>query len=305
MKREFLDIAVINEQINNNKDVFVAQNEKKYREQLIKLSNTVINNQIKLVLLAGPTCAGKTTTAKLLKELLQEKGFSVVTVSMDDFFLNYKDTPNLPNGTKDLESIRALNLDQMERCFKTLFEKGEAMFPAYDFLTGINSDNVYHLTLSDKTIIIFEGLHTHNPALIERLHTKKYYKVYASALSGFKSNDKTMTTRQLRLLRRTVRDMEKRGYDPVATLHMWTNVVIAEDKFITPFKDSADAYIDTTHAMELAIYRDYFLNLMENYPQALERMPFYKIVEDSTSLDKSCLPDTSLMWEFVVKDEDK
>lgn len=301
MVRDFLDINNINEQLTNNKDFFVAQNEKKYRDQLIKLVNKIASSRVKMILLAGPTCAGKTTTAKLLQQLLEEKGYKVIAVSMDDFFLNYKDTPNLPNGTKDLDSLRAINLDQMEECFHTLFEKGEAMFPHYDFLTGMNNSNVYHLTFDDKTIIIFEGLHTHNPDLIKHLGTDKYFKVYASALSGFKFGDKTMTTRELRLLRRTVRDMEKRGYDPMATLSMWTNVVDSEDKYITPFKDSADAYINTTHAMEVAIYRDYFLNLMENYPQALEHMPFYDIVKESVSLDKNCLPDTSLMWEFVVK----
>ena len=301
LKRDTLNLQEINHELQDDAKFFVASCEKKYHDQLDKVAKEIVTSAVKMVFLAGPTCAGKTTTAKLLSEDLSKYGYRVLTVSMDDFFYNYDDTPDLPNGKKDLESPRSINADDMTRCFRKLFTEGEADFPKYDFLTGKNIPNVYHLTMSDKTIIILEGLHALNPIFFEKFSFIKCFRIYASALSGFKIGNNVMSTRDFRLLRRTVRDYKKRGYDPLETLDMWKNVVRAEDEFIVPYKDTADAYINTTHANEVAIYRDYFLKLLEEYPTSRAEMPFATLVEKSVSLDKSVLPDNSVLWEFLEK----
>ena len=303
MQTEYLNIEIINNNLTENVYHVVRRAEDRYRTQLSNLASLIIKRgDIKVVLLAGPSCAGKTTSASLLKGILEERGYQVLTVSMDDFFLDREDTPLLPNGMKDYDSIRALNLEQMERCFSTLWEKKSAWFPEYDFKTGDNKDDQKLLTMTDNTIIVFEGLHAINPELTKHLGTDAFFKVYASATSGFEYGKERIEPRNLRLIRRMVRDAARRGNSPETTLKTWQNVCEAEDKFITPYKDQVDYVINTTHSYELALYREQFLAFVDEDEIIEEKLPFSHIVRESVEMDKRLLPDTTLMWEFIDKE---
>ena len=303
MDQEFLNVEIINEQLEKNTYHVIRRAEDRYRSQLSTLASQIIERgDIKIVLLAGPSCAGKTTSAKLLKGVLEERGYHVVTVSMDDFFLNREDTPILPNGMKDYDSVRSLNLVQMEECFSTLWEQKKAWFPIYDFKTGINHAHKKFLKIDENTIIIFEGLHVINPELTCHLGTTAFFKVYASTISGFVYQDQYMDARQLRLVRRMVRDVDRRGNSPETTLQTWTNVCAGEDLYIAPYKDQCDFMINTTHTYELALYREKFLEFMDNHEIVSKDLPFVEMIRASVEIDKKLLPDTTLMWEFVSKD---
>lgn len=293
----------VNKLIENNPLKLVRDAESKYRGQLFKLVKKILSTKRnKIVLLAGPSCAGKTTTARLLKEILQIHNRHIITISMDDFFLNRDETPKLPNGSYDFDSINALNLDQLETCFTTLFTKGRAKFPHFDFIAGKNKPGVFEYTLRNNTIVLFEGLHVLNPELTRRLGTDKFYKVYAHPETTFKSDDFELSPRNLRLVRRIIRDAERRGHTPEHTLKMWGDVVAAENVYIEPFKQDADFLVNTTHAYELGVYKKELYALLFNHEEAIRQLSFLDIFDSVNNLSKKHIPDTSLMWEFVDKD---
>ncbi len=305
---DFININEVNRKLDENEMKVMYDAESAYRGQLFLLVQNILKQKVvpKIILLAGPSCAGKTTTARLIKEILETKKKKAIIISMDDFFLNREDTPLLPNGMKDFDSLRAVNLKQMQRCFKELFKNGKAGFPRFDFVSGLNLENEYELTFDDDTFVIYEGLHVLNPELIKHLGTDKFFRVYADALKGFKRDEfYKISNRNLRLIRRMIRDCARRGKSPETTLKTWRNVCDAEDTYIAPFKDSADAFINTTHDFELALYKTDFFELVMENRDVVKDLPFMEIFEDSISLDKRRIPDTSLMWEFVDKQEDE
>lgn len=306
MKKEYININEVNKQLKDNNIRVMLNDESAYRGQLFQLVRKVLKQRrkTKILLLAGPSCAGKTTTANLIKEILEHKKKKVIIVSMDDFFLNRDDTPLLPNGMPDFDGLRALNFKQMHNCFKTLFETGFAKFPRFDFLTGLNMPDQYELTYTKDTIVIFEGLHVLNPELIKHLGTKDVFKVYASATQGFEMDDFVkMSARQLRLIRRMIRDIVRRGHSPAWTMKNWRNVCDAEDTYIEPFKSTADFIINTTHSYELALYKDEFFKIVINHREDVKDLNFIPLIEFSESLSSALLPETSLMWEFIDKPE--
>lgn len=306
MITEFIDIKEVNRKLEDNNVKLMLDNESAYRSQLFTLVNTALKprRKPKIVLLAGPSCAGKTTTAHILKEIFEHKKYKAIIVSMDDFFLNREDTPLLPNGMKDFDGLRAVNLKQMEECFSNLFKNGSAGFPRYDFITGLNLPDEYFLEYDKRTIIIFEGLHVLNPELIKHLGTTDVFKVYVSALKGFKNSEYSkIGIRNLRLIRRMIRDVKRRGKSPETTIKTWQNVCEAEDDYITPFKDSADFLVNTTHEFELALYKNEFFAIVANNRDVEFQFTFLRAFDESLSLDKRLLPDTSLMWEFIDKPE--
>lgn len=305
---EFIDINKVNEELRDNNIKVMLDNESSYRSQLFKLVNDCLKRRRKpkILLLSGPSCAGKTTTAHIIKEILERKKYKAIIVSMDDFFVHREDTPLLPNGMKDFDGLGAVNLKQMDRCFSELFAKGKAGFPRFDFVSGLNIENEYQLEYDKHTFIIFEGLHVLNPELIKHLGTNLVYKVYVDALRGFKASEYAkIGIRNLRLIRRMVRDVRRRGKSPENTIKTWHNVCEAEDDYIVPFKDTADCLVDTTHEFELALYKRDFFEIVVNNRDVNFQISFLKAFDESDSLDKRLLPETSLMWEFIDKPQDE
>lgn len=299
----FYNIEEINYLIKQNRRKLILDNESKYRGELFELAEEVTkNSNIKMVLIGGPSCAGKTTTCKLLHEILIKKGYKVIDISLDDFFKNREETPLLPNGNKDYDSLRAIDLVKVKACFTKLFIEGKAGFPQYDFITGMNTDNVFQLEYDPKTIIIFEGLHVLNPDLIHELGTKDVYKVYASALSGFNYMEHLIDNRNLRLIRRMIRDVSRRGHSPMKTFETWVDVCEAEDKYITPYSEDVDFRVNTTHSFEIALYKKELLMLIRNYPDVINYIGFLiPIFERALTISTEELPKTSLMWEFLER----
>lgn len=297
----FIDVSEINKQLSANAKKVVLDAESNYRGQLFRVAKRILSGNSKIVLLAGPSCAGKTTSATLLKQILERRNKHVITISMDDFFVDRENTPKLPDGSFDFDSINTVNLDQMEHCFKELFEKGKAKFPRFSFLDGRNFPDVFEYELKKNTIILFEGLHVLNPELISRIGTDKFYKLYAEPMIGFKYKETELIPQNLRLVRRIVRDVERRGHSPERTLSMWKNVTDAENIYIEPFKDTADFVINTTHAYEMGIFKKELKLVINRYPETKDALPFLAVFENSELLNKQMLPHTSLMWEFIDK----
>lgn len=296
-------ITEINKQIENDSLKLVLDAESSYRGQLFILAKKIISgNKNKIVLLAGPSCAGKTTSARLLKEILERYNRHVITVSMDDFFVNREDTPLLPDGSYDFDSLGAINLNLMQECFTKLFTTGNAKFPIFDFKEGKSKHDHYEFELRKNTIILFEGLHVLNPELTKKLGTDKFFKIYASPITGFESGEYHIDPRNLRLIRRMIRDISRRGHTPEHTLDMWKNVCDAEDLYIEPYRKSADYTINTTHAYEIAVYKKELYHLLFNHNEVIRKLEFIGLFDTSLNLSKQLLPETSLMWEFIDKE---
>ena len=300
MLKKVISIKKINAELESDARKVILDTESRYRGQLFALVERILEKRdTNMVLLSGPSCAGKTTSARLLKEILEQRGRHVITISMDDFFINRKDTPLLPDGTKDFDSPQALNLDLMKSCFTKLFKEGKAMFPEYDFVTGINNPEAKEIQLKYNSIIVFEGLHALNPLLIDKIGTTKYYKIYVNALSHFKLDKQVMNSVDIRLFRRIVRDIARRQYSVKHTLENWHAVCDAEDKYITKYRKQADAVVNTTHEYELGILKNAFEEMISKGQAKYSQLPFAEIVKSADPVDKCLLPDTTLMWEFV------
>ncbi|MBE5735604.1 MAG: hypothetical protein E7361_04090 [Clostridiales bacterium] len=309
-RKQYYDLKLINENIRNDLRKQVLDTESRYRGQLFAIADRIIaEKDIKMILMAGPSCAGKTTTARLLKEILEKTGKDVITISMDDFFIDRDLTPLLPNGQKDFDSPRALNLDLMKECFSSLVSGKKTWVPRYDFMSGknINKDRV--LQAKYNSVIIFEGLHVLNPLIIKSLGTDKYFGIYVNALTGFKYGKEKVSALELRLMRRLIRDIARRSFGIHKNLVVWQAVCDAEKKYIAKFRKNAHAVVDTTHEFELGV-----LKAERNIIEVLKGKNFHKIkalkfMEHAECVDKTALPNTTLMWEFVeppkVEEEEK
>ncbi len=300
--KEFYNIQEINNLIESNPLKIVLDAESNYRGQLFRLAKKIKGSKCKIILLSGPSCAGKTTTAKLLKEILEKYNKHIITISMDDFFLDREKTPKLPDGSYDFDSLGAVNIAQMEKSFTDLFEKGKAKFPRFDFLDGLNYENVFDFELKKNTMILFEGIHVLNPEITTKLGTDKFFKVYASPETGFEGNELKLTSENLRLVRRMIRDVERRGHTPEHTLGMWKNVRNAEETYIYPHKNDANFIVNTTHSYELAIHKKELYALLFNHNDVIRELEFIGVFDLIRNVNKKYLPETSLMWEFIDKE---
>jgi len=298
--RKTYNLKKINKNLEENARKQILDTESRYRGQLFIIADRILaQRDTKIVLMAGPSCAGKTTSARLLKEILEKTGKDVVTISLDDFFIDRAKTPLLPNGDKDFDSPRALDTGLMKQCFTELFEGKKVGFPRYDFISGKNIKNDHELHCKYNTIIIFEGLHVLNPLIIDSLGTDDYFSIYVNADSGFKYGSETIKTLDLRLIRRLIRDISRRNHSIPHTLKSWEAVCDAEKKYITKFKKNCDAFVDTTHEFELGILRAELDILAEKQKVDFSKVKELKFLYNATKVDKKMLPDTTLMWEFV------
>jgi len=300
---KYTDIKYINKKLDNNLEKFVLDTDSRYRGQLFTLVDKIIQkNSVKIVLLSGPSCAGKTTTARLLKQILELKGRSVDVISMDDFFIDLDKRKPLPNGKPDFDSPDVVDYALMKDCFSKFFGGEDTYFPEYDFKSSKSIPNSKLYKYKMNSIIIFEGIHVLNPRLLKNLGTKDYFRIYVSPLKSFKKNNQNLTTKNLRLLRRCVRDIQRRNTPVEKTLEMWPEVVDVEEKYIEPYRTKVDYYVDTTHDYELGVYKGEIERFIAENRVSAESMPFLDIVNSVDKISKSIIPDTSLMWEFVDKD---
>lgn len=301
---KFINVRNIRKQIDKDLNKFILDTESRYRGQLFTLANNILaKNKVKIVLLAGPSCAGKTTTANLLKQILEIKGRTVDVISMDDFFIDLDKRKPLPNGKPDFDSPNILDYKLMQDCFSRYFAGEDVYFPEYDFPNSKSIPNKNLHKYKFNSIIIFEGIHVLNPRLLKSLGTANYFKLYVSPLKSFKTDKTIMSTKNLRLLRRVIRDIQRRNTPAQKTIQMWPEVTDVEEKYIEPFRTKVDYYVDTTQDYELGVYKGEVAKFIAEGKIKEEEVPFFSFLELVDDISKDLIPDTSLMWEFVDKDE--
>ena len=273
--------------------------------KLLKIAETIKqkSKDIKIVLMSGPSSSGKTTTARKLSLYLKTLGLNPIALSLDDYFLDREDTPLDENGNYDFESLRAIDTKLFNNQISKMLKGSKVITPTFDFVKGKKTFK-NAIKLEEKDILIIEGLHCLNDALLESIPRKNKYKIYISPLPFLNiDNDNRISMTDLRLLRRMVRDNRVRGYSPSQTLKSWADVRKGEEKYIFPFQDEADTIFNSTLAYELAVLKTYAEPLLftvqeddPEYDTALRLLQLLKFVLPMPSKD---VPSVSILREFI------
>ena len=287
-------------------------------DEIIKLDEVLANNnllliakeiyenrdRIKMVLIAGPSSSGKTTSSKKLSLYLKSFGLNPKPISIDDYFLPRDKTPRLPNGEYDFESIRAIDTDLFNSQLTSLLNGEEVSLPTFNFVLGIPEFKGKKLRLLENDILIIEGLHGLNEELTSHIKRENKYKIYISPLTDLNiDNHNMVSTSDVRLLRRIVRDNRTRGYSANDTIRKWNLVREGEERYVFPFQDEADKIFNTALIYEIGVLRLYAEPLLyeikeddENYEEARRLLDFLDMF---LCIPTDSIPTDSILREFI------
>jgi uridine kinase len=259
---------------------------------------------VKLVLIAGPSSSGKTTTCKRLSIQLLTNSIHPIGISLDDYFLDRENTPKDEKGDYDFESIHALNLELFNEQLEALFKGEEVELPRYDFPTGKSVKSGKKLRMKPNDVLVIEGIHALNPELTAHIPQEYIYRVYASALTTvLLDNHNYIPTTDNRLLRRIIRDYKYRGCSAQETIRRWPSVRAGENKWIFPYQENADAMFNTAMLFELAVIKTQAEPLLEQVPESAdeynEAYRLLKFLKYIKPLSESQIPPASLLREFL------
>ena len=285
------DIVLLSENIQNN--------------SLFKIAETIYNNKkLKLILLAGPSSSGKTTTSKKLELFLKGFGLNPIAISIDNYFLDRDKTPRLPDGSYDFESLNSINVELFNKNLKDLLDGKEVTLPVYNFITGKSELSDESIKLGEKEILIVEGLHALNEELTYSIDKKNKYKIYLCPLTVLSlDNHNRIRTTDNRLLRRIIRDNRTRGYSASDTLSTWGKVREGEEKYVFPFQDEADVIFNTSLIYELGVLKTYAEPLLysveESDPMYKEAVRLLNLLKNILPISNDYIPVDSIVREFI------
>lgn len=299
--KRLVEIGLINTAAGNPSS-FVCHCEIEYESRVIAAAAESKSTGCKVIMIAGPSASGKTTTAGKLASALTRGGTKTQVVNLDDFYKNIDKYPLLPDGSIDYENINALDLDSIRKCFGELIDKGAADFPLFDFKEGRRSNETRHISL-DGGMVVVEGIHALNPLLTEVLPSGSAYKIYAGLREEYSySGRRAIATRDIRLARRMVRDYKFRGYAPEKTLDMWALVCEGEDEYIKAYKPYADLLLDTSFSYEICVLAPFVAKIKDNTQDeaVLDRLTdlnerFSKCMQ----MKEEYIPPQSMLREFI------
>ena len=261
-------------------------------------------NPVRIVLITGPSSSGKTTFCKRLSIQLLACGLRPLSFSTDDYFVNRVDTPKLPNGDYDFDNIEAVDYDLLEEHLTRLMDGERVEIPEYNFSTGKREWNGKKIKLAGDTVLIIEGIHALNPLLTQKIDDSLKYKIYISALTSISLDDHNwIPVRDNRLLRRIIRDYNKGAFTAQQTIAQWKNVCEAEDKWIFPYQETADAMFNSALNIEFAVLRTHaeiiLASVPRNCPEYAEAHRLLKFIHFFLPVSDKEIPPTSIMREFV------
>lgn len=274
-------------------------------KKIAKIAEEIASRKgVKLVLLAGPSSSGKTTSCKRLSIQLAVNGLKPLQISLDDYFVDREKTPKDASGEYDYESIYALDLDLINEQFNALFRGEEVELPKYDFQSGKSKKSGNKLKMNDNNVLVVEGIHALNPELTAHILQEQIFRVYASALTTILlDNHNYIPTTDNRLLRRIIRDYKYRGVSAQETIHRWPSVRAGENKWIFPFQENADAMLNTAMLYELAVIKTQAEPLLQQVPENCEEYAeayrLLKFLKYFKGIPYNNLPPTSLLREFL------
>ena len=307
---EIMDVAhvgALNNKIADNtiRDM-IRLNEALHEKKIAYIADEITKDKnIKIVLIAGPSSSGKTTFAQRLSIQLRVNGKKTYEISLDDYFVDRHLTPKDEKGDLDFESIKALDLELFNEHLIDLMAGEEVQIPVYNFKKGCREFTREPVRLTDEHIIIIEGIHGLNDEITKSIPQANKYKIYISALTQLNiDRHNRISTSDLRLLRRLVRDYTHRGNDAAKTMELWDNVIKGAERYIFPYQENADAIFNSALVYELGVLKKYaepiIMEIDEDnifYPERqrlLKFLSYFLPIED-----ESDIPKTSILREFI------
>ena len=307
MAQQEVMLSEICKAVADDAQAVVARAEAEYTQMIYNICNMVMEKGSgrMILLLAGPSASGKTTTAHLIGDIFRTNGKNSAIVSLDNFYLDREFSPRLPDGRPDYESVNALDLLLMEKVLTEFLVTGHCDMPIFDFSKGMRSPFTQKISLGEDDIIILEGLHALNPVIVDHIPAEMLVKIYVSVgTTVINENGKVvLNKRDLRLLRRLVRDDKFRDFDVNETFDIWTTVVYGEKKYLVPFKNTADVQINSFHEYEVSALAgecSALLGMIEpssaHYKKAQDLIA---VLKDVPQVSKQAIPENSLLREFL------
>ena len=303
-------IGSVNETVKKGKaKELIAVAESLHERKYVKIADMIYErrDKVKLVLIAGPSSSGKTTTSKRIALQCKVLGLNPLVIAMDDYFLSRDKTPKDENGEYDFESIYALDLPFLGAQLSDLFEGKEVEMPRFDFVKGERVFDGRRMQMHEGDILIMEGIHALNPELTKHIDGERVFRVFASALTSLSVDENNyISTTDNRLLRRIVRDNFTRGITPEETILRWKSVRSGEEKNIFPYQENADVMFNSALLFELPLLRYYAEPLLERIPplseayaESVRLLKFLSYITPLTPDEIDCIPPTSVMREFI------
>jgi uridine kinase len=300
------DVGALNDAIQAQRGSEVILISEALHEQNVTEIATQIANradQVRVVLIAGPSSSGKTTFSKRLAVQLLACGISPFPVGMDNYFVDREKTPLDEEGNPDFESIDALDRERLDRDLRGLIRGNRVQMPQYDFITG-RSEPGKEIQLKSGEIIIMEGIHGLNPELFPQLPREQTFRIYVSALTQLNlDRHNRISTTDTRLIRRIVRDARERGYRAYQTIQRWESVGRGEKRYIFPYQENSDAMFNSALVYELSALKDLVEPLLRqvhfNTDEYIESKRLLALLEWFLPLESDLVPDNSILREFI------
>lgn len=306
-KLDVTSVGSLNKLVSNRKiNDFIDITETYQQKNISKIASQIIEKgTVRVILIAGPSSSGKTTSAKKLALELLAMGYTPKIISLDCYYSGHDKTPLDENGKPDFECLEALNIELLNKNLIDLFEGKEVIIPSYDFHTGISSfEEKNKMTLAKNELLILEGIHGLNDKLTPKVPKEYKFKIYLSALTQLNLDDHNrISTSDNRLVRRIVRDNNFRGKPAAGTIDMWPSVQKGEMLHIFPFQNNADAVLNTALDYELSVLKVFAAPLLrqvkptENaYSEARRLLAF---LENFATISSTAVPERSIIREFI------
>ena len=283
-----------------------ALHERKYAE----IANQIYERRgsVKIVFIAGPSSSGKTSTSKRLALQCRILGLNPKVIELDNYFVDRHLTPRDENGEYDFEALGAMDLEFLGQQLNDLLDGKEVEIPRFDFKEGKRYFNGSMMQLHDKDILIMEGIHALNPAMIPGVDSTKVFRVYASALTSLSIDENNnISTSDNRMLRRMIRDNRTRGVIPEDTIMRWQSVRRGENRNIFPYQEYADAVFNSAHIFELPVLKYYAEPLLRRisptspaYTEASRMLKFLSYIVALSPAEIAAIPPTSILREFIA-----
>lgn len=303
------NVSTLNEAIGNGKARYIVNlSETLHDHSYAEIANRIAERKgVRLVLIAGPSSSGKTTSSKRLALHMRVNGLNPIIISLDDYFRNRVDTPLDENGEYDFECLEALDVPFLNEQLEQLFDGRKVEIPKYDFASGTRKFVGQFLQLTEGDVLIMEGIHGLNPGLTPQIEDSEKFKLYVSVLKPISIDKNTrMHASDYRLLRRMVRDNQFRGMTAEDTIMRWPSVKAGEEKFILPFRGQADAEFNSALLYEIPMLKCYAEPLLQilpdsspAYSEAQRLLGLIRSVIAMTPIDVRHIPPTSIIREFI------
>ncbi len=301
------NLGMLNEYIQTGRGGDIIKiSEALHEKKIVEIANTIDSKreEVKVILIAGPSSSGKTTFSKRLSVQLAVNGIVPHMISLDDYFVAREETPLDEHGNYDFEALGAIDIDFFNGQLLQLFRGEEVSLPRFNFILGRREFTGKKLLLGKGHLLIVEGIHGMNPNLIPDIAPKQCFKIFLSALTQVSIDDQNnISTTDNRLLRRLIRDSKYRGYSAAETIKRWPSVRAGEERNIFPYQENADVMFNSALIYELAVLKKYAEPLLKAVPESMEEYSetnrLLKFMGYFKHLDDTEIPPTSLIREFL------